>query len=444
MKTRIPIVIALSLTLSLTARAQVPGVINYQGRIVDNGTNFTGTGQFEFALINSGGTTNYWANDGTPVGQPANAVSLTVTKGLYSVLLGNTAVSNMTVAISPSVVNNSNVLLRVWFNDGVNGFQQLSPDQPLSSVGYAQMAALASNVPNGAITSAQLASNAVTTANIAPGAVTTTDIANGAVTATQLASNTITAADIASNTITAAQVAPGFGLVPSGAVVLSVTASNPALIAAGFAPLLGLGADWTEATNAAPWSARAGLGAVALNGQMWVMGGYNGGSYLNDVWSSSNGMTWTEATNSAPWSTREQFWTVTLNNQMWVMGGYNGGVLNDVWSSSNGVTWIEATSAAPWSARYSFGAVALNGQMWVMGGDAISGNTNDVWSSSDGVTWTEATNAAPWIRRYGFGVVALNNQMWVLGGNNGSYVNDVWASQSTTNMLGSYFLYQKQ
>jgi hypothetical protein len=128
------------LILYPSAFSQVPGIINYQGRIVDNGTNFTGTGLFEFALINPGGATNYWANDGTPVGRPSNAVPLTVAKGLYSVLLGNTAVSNMTVAIPAGVFANSNVLLRVWFNDGINGFQQLVPDQQLGAAGYALQA----------------------------------------------------------------------------------------------------------------------------------------------------------------------------------------------------------------------------------------------------------------------------------------------------------------
>jgi hypothetical protein len=47
----------------------------------------------------------------------------------------------MTAAVPASVFANSNVLLRVWFNDGVNGFQQLTPDQHLGSVGYAMMAA---------------------------------------------------------------------------------------------------------------------------------------------------------------------------------------------------------------------------------------------------------------------------------------------------------------
>lgn len=125
---------ALSL-LSPHSLAQVPQIINYQGRIAV-GTppvNFDGTGSFKFALVNADGTTTYWSND------PSVAVSLAVTKGLYSVLLGDTSLPNM-AAIPPSVFINSDVFLRVWFNDGTNGSQQFTPDQRIAAVGYAMMA----------------------------------------------------------------------------------------------------------------------------------------------------------------------------------------------------------------------------------------------------------------------------------------------------------------
>ena len=222
----------------------VPGMLNYQGRVVANGTNFTGTGQFKFALL-SGGTnlarqatafatvaagmlssvyvldlgagytsappvtvtdatghgagavanvfagsvqtvtvTNmgtgysfyptvtigpppdnvvyqtYWSHDGSVAAgndTPATFVTLPVTKGLYSVLLGDAGIPNMTLSIPPAVFSNQDVRLRVWFNDGVSGFQQLAPDQRIASVGYALMAA---SVPDGSITSGKLASGA--------------------------------------------------------------------------------------------------------------------------------------------------------------------------------------------------------------------------------------------------------------------------------------------
>src|SRR6478609_11054317 len=89
---------ALCLLIAPVLHAQVPQMINYQGRIASGGVNFEGTGQFRFALVNGAGTVTYWSNDGTGTAgsQPAAAVTLTVSKGVYSVLLGDTSLTNMT------------------------------------------------------------------------------------------------------------------------------------------------------------------------------------------------------------------------------------------------------------------------------------------------------------------------------------------------------------
>ena len=230
--------------------SQVPQLLNYQGRIAVNGTNFTGLGQFKFALISastntsvratagctvsfgflvniavsnggagyttppsvsisdssgagasafsqiSGGVvTNivvtsagngysaspivtisappqqnvagtFWSNDGSSNagGQPATAVPLPVAKGLYSVLLGDTTLSNMS-GLPPSVFANADVRLRVWFSDGATGFQQMIPDQRLAAVGYAMMAGA---VPDASITGSKIATGAIGSTQLAP------------------------------------------------------------------------------------------------------------------------------------------------------------------------------------------------------------------------------------------------------------------------------------
>src|SRR5258708_4755184 len=123
--------------LATTVSAQVPYLINYQGRVVVGTTNFNGAGSFKFALVNTNGTVTFWSNDGTSSAgsQPTSAVPLTVSTGLYSVLLGDITLANMTT-VPASVFGNADVRLRVWFNDGSNGFQQLTPDQRLASNGY--------------------------------------------------------------------------------------------------------------------------------------------------------------------------------------------------------------------------------------------------------------------------------------------------------------------
>jgi hypothetical protein len=135
------LIIATSAFSAQPTIAQVPQLLNYQGRVTTGGTNFDGTAQFKFALVNAAGSTNYWSNDGRVLGQPETSVTLTVTKGLYSVILGDTSVSGMTYSVSPLIFTNLDVRLRVWFNDGAAGFQQFAPDQRITAVGYALVAA---------------------------------------------------------------------------------------------------------------------------------------------------------------------------------------------------------------------------------------------------------------------------------------------------------------
>jgi len=146
-----------------TLFAQVPGIINYQGRVVVNGTNFTGTGQFKFALVD-GGTATFWSNG-------AAAVSVSVSKGLYSILIGDTTISGMETAVPSVVFTNADVRLRVWFSDGTTEYQELAPDQRIGAVGYALMAA---DVPDGSIGPVELAATPSSLAKVSGGAMTAT------------------------------------------------------------------------------------------------------------------------------------------------------------------------------------------------------------------------------------------------------------------------------
>jgi hypothetical protein len=177
---------ALFLFANLHIMAQVPQLIHYQGRITVGGTNFDGAGQFKFALVNGGGGATFWSNDGTSVAgsEPTAAVGLTVARGLYAVLLGDVTVPGMTQVIPATVFANPDVRLRVWFNDGVTGFQLLSPDQRIAAVGFAMMSA---NVPDGVITAAKLADGAVTGPKIAPGAITSDKLGANVVVSSNLA-----------------------------------------------------------------------------------------------------------------------------------------------------------------------------------------------------------------------------------------------------------------
>ena len=202
---------------ALAAQGQVPQIISYQGAIQAAGSNFNGLGQFKFALVNSNGTTTWWSNDGSSAAgsEPNQVVPDMVNQGLFTILLGDNTLSNMT-PIPWSVFTNMDVRLRVWFADGTNPITVLTPDQRLTSVGYAMMAAnlppgavTSQNIANGAITSAQLAVNSVTTTALQNGSVIAAKLAPQAVTSPALAEGAVTAANLAAQAVTAPALAPG-------------------------------------------------------------------------------------------------------------------------------------------------------------------------------------------------------------------------------------------
>src|SRR5437899_2972810 len=140
--------------------AQVPQLLNYQGRIAVNGTNFTGTGQFKFALVD-GGTNLTRTATGTATVVYGFLVAVNVTDGgagystppTVSVIGGGGSGASLTAQISAGSVTNvlvnnagsgysgtpiisfaappSNVVAQTfWSNDGSSS----SGGQPATSV----------------------------------------------------------------------------------------------------------------------------------------------------------------------------------------------------------------------------------------------------------------------------------------------------------------------
>ena len=141
-------VIALSATLVLArsgvlqpSATTVPATVSFQGTVAANGQAFNGLGRFKFAIVNATGSQAFWTNDGSNLATapftPTAAVPLSVTNGVFSVLLGDTTQAGMSQPLAPDVFSAPDRAVRVWFDDGVHGFQQLSPDAPLASVPFA-------------------------------------------------------------------------------------------------------------------------------------------------------------------------------------------------------------------------------------------------------------------------------------------------------------------
>jgi len=121
-----------------------PGVVSYQGQVFNSGQPYDDTGYFKFAIVNAGGTTSYWSNDGTSSagGEPTSSISIVVDQGLFSVLLGDTDLGGMSMALDETSFSDPDTYLRVWFSDDDATFIQLA-DQKIAAVPYALQAQVA-------------------------------------------------------------------------------------------------------------------------------------------------------------------------------------------------------------------------------------------------------------------------------------------------------------
>lgn len=195
------------------------------------------------------------------------------------------------------------------------------------------------------------------------------------------------------------------------------------------------GVTWRKEGNA-EWPGRDSTTLVTFQEKLWVFGGanhrdpvtLNTDQFLNDVWSSEDGLHWTQVTATAPWSPRDYAKVVVFNDTLYMLGG-NGE--SDVWTSTNGKDWTQLTPNAAWGTRDAFAAVAYDGKLWVFGGYiGKSTNTqNDVWYSEDGVTWTQQTAHAPWTPRDAIAIV-FKDKLWLFAGkatgSKDSWNGDIW------------------
>jgi hypothetical protein len=120
-------------------QAGAPSVVSYQGQVSVGGTPYAGpTGYFKFAILD-GTSAVQWSNAPMSGGQPNAAVSLTVSNGLFSVLLGDTSLANM-IALPAAAFSGTERYLRVWFSSDGATFTLLTPDRRIAAVPYALQA----------------------------------------------------------------------------------------------------------------------------------------------------------------------------------------------------------------------------------------------------------------------------------------------------------------
>ena len=198
-------------------------------------------------------------------------------------------------------------------------------------------------------------------------------------------------------------------------------------------------ARWELLADSSNLPPRVFYGAVVLGGKIWLMGGFDGKAYFNDVWSSTDAVHWTRVAEHAPWSPRNVDMAVAFKNRLWVIGGgvidgqreINANSRREVWSSADGVRW----DRAPDRDGLSWGGapVVYDNQLWLIASNRNSLFAPSLMVTADGVTWRE--QSAPWPARGAPAVWVWHDKLFMTGGKysvteNGTprfiYRNDVW------------------
>jgi hypothetical protein len=147
-------------------QAAVPEQINYQGRLTD-ATNVALDGAYLVVFsvwdVDTGGVAALWFEQQT----------VTVTEGIYNVQLG------AMVPFPADLLDGPDRFIQVEIFTTGEGWEVLTPRQPLTSVPFAMRAAQADSTIDGAITTAMLANEAITTEKLVDGAVTAAKVTGG-------------------------------------------------------------------------------------------------------------------------------------------------------------------------------------------------------------------------------------------------------------------------
>ena len=183
-------------------------------------------------------------------------------------------------------------------------------------------------------------------------------------------------------------------------------------------------------------------GLTVFDEKIWIVGGYDGKRYLNDVWNSADGVNWVRVTASAPWSPRTGPAFAVFKGEMWLLGG---GVIDgdpqpdkeaerEVWASPDGKNWrrVNADLKRKWRGT----PVVFDGKLLLVGANRGGTFESAVWMTEDGTNWREL--AAPWSPRGGVAAWVFDGKLFMTGGKsshteNGEikfvYSNDVWVME---------------
>ncbi|WP_179008447.1 hypothetical protein [Winogradskyella forsetii] len=130
------------------------------------------------------------------------------------------------------------------------------------------------------------------------------------------------------------------------------------------------GINWTRLTGNA-FSSREFFTATVFNNEMYVIGGLHLSNYYNEIWKSADGINWTQVSGiDSAFPARANGKALVYDDKLWVLGGTNGvtSVNQGLWHTSNGEDWFSYTPLPSTDGITNFDALNYNDAIWVFGG----------------------------------------------------------------------------
>ncbi len=208
------------------------------------------------------------------------------------------------------------------------------------------------------------------------------------------------------------------------------------------------GKKWTREVADAPWTGRHVWAWTNHRNRMYLLGGATDGARTyRDVLSSDDGIDWQLAPVRDPWFVKRKYHAAaSYRGQIFLAGGivndksqlYGSRYLDDVWTSKDGLVWNCQESPVPWKARGAHTLVVYKERLWLVGGELQSRYyAEDMWSTTSGTDWRQETDQLAWPGRIFGGVVVFKNKVWIMGGSHrdwpkreGSSLNDIWTFEA--------------
>lgn len=201
------------------------------------------------------------------------------------------------------------------------------------------------------------------------------------------------------------------------------------------------GKMWETVAEKSNLPNRIFYGAIVFKDKIWLLGGFDGKRYYNDVWNSADGVNWIKIAEKTAWSERTISKIAVFKDKIWIIGGgvidgekeINPTSAGEIWSSDDGINWTKHSTNA--TNKIAGTPIVFDDKLWLIGANRNSGNfASAVLVSENGENWEELS--APWTPRGAVAVWVFENKLFMTGGKysyieNGEtkfvYSNDVWA-----------------